>query len=393
MPDTRRAFRPVLSAAVGLLLGLCITPANAQHSTHEENKSARPWRDALERVERKLDNALDRLTGADRTLSPQAGLFVPADASPEAAAAHPMKWRPLTDAETVPGRAVLLVHGLDEAGDIWSELAPALVESGHAVIRFEYPNDQRIDASTSLLLEHLRAAKAEGLDEVAVVAHSMGGLVSFNALTRDDGYAGEVTDPADLPSVTRFVAVGTPWNGSGWARLQAMGEVHEQVSRLLAESSLDLRTLLQYRRDGSGQAGDDLLPGSVFLTEIQDRPWPAGLPLTVIAGKITNPDPATYDSLGESAILRELLGPAELEHFVASLREATEDLGDGVVSLQSASGRATDDFQVYPVNHRALLRASPIDFLTGTIPDGPPAIPVILDRLANDQARASMPED
>ncbi len=382
--------------AIVIAATVCLAAIAAPLCAQSQDDPPTPWRDALERVEDNLDDIFDSVTGLHRVPPPQVGLFVPASPAPEDAAAPPAEWTPLLDehaARPLPPRMVLLVHGLDEAGDIWTELAPALVNAGHKVVRFEYPNDQRIHASAELLLEHLRAARAAGLEEIAVVAHSMGGLVTFDALTRSDGYAGNVNTPTtpntnttthDLPRVTHFFAIGTPWNGSPWAKLQAIGEAHEQVSRVLAGDSFDIRPMLQYRRDGSGQAGDDLLPDSDLITELRARPWPDNLPLTIVAGKITNPDPATFDSIADSQLLRELLGPDRLAALVADFRAATEDLGDGVVSLTSAFARQTDDTHVFPVNHRALLHNSPIDFITGQAPQGPPAIPIILERLKHD---------
>ena len=53
------------------------------------------------------------------------------------------------------GRVVMLVHGLDEPGGIWDQLAPALVADGHTVVRFEYANDQAIAISAGDLIEAL----------------------------------------------------------------------------------------------------------------------------------------------------------------------------------------------------------------------------------------------
>lgn len=384
MPRLPAIFSTALLNLVAVLwLAVVASPCAAQ----ARDDAPTPWRDALDRVETNLDEIFDAVAGLNRVPPPQVGLYVPAGPATEDAAAPPAAWVPLLGEHATqrpPRRMVLLVHGLDEAGDIWTELAPALVNAGHDVVRFEYPNDQRIHASAELLLRSLRDARAAGLEEIAVVAHSMGGLVTFDALSRPDGYAGNVSSPADLPRVSHFFSIGTPWNGSPWATLQAIGEAHEQVTRVLAGDSFDIRPMLRYRRDGSGQAGDDLLPDSDLIAELRARPWPDNLPLTIVAGKITNPDPATYDSIADSQILRELLGSDRVAALVADFRAATEDLGDGVVSLTSAFGRQTDDTHVFPVNHRALLHNSPIDFITGQAPQGPPAIPIILDRLKDD---------
>ena len=344
------------------------------------------WREAVTRLEERLDEAFGELTWTEQVAEPVNGIFVPSADTPEAARALPSNWTPLADVDDVPPRLVLLVHGLDEPGDIWSDLAEALVGDGRAIARFEYPNDQRVHDSAALMLEQLRAARAAGVEEITIVAHSMGGLVSFDALTREDGYAGNARAPEDYPRVVRFVAVGTPWEGSPWAKLRAAAEVREQITRWLMDEDWDIRPLLNYRRDGVGQAGKDLEPGSPLVTELAERPWPEGLPLTALAGQISRPDPGRLEKLEDSRILRELLGAEPLGELVADLRRASEEFGDGVVSVESALSRETKDAHVFEVNHRALVRRSPLDPITGQEADGPPGIAIILDRVGADLA-------
>jgi hypothetical protein len=50
-------------------------------------------------------------------------------------------WGPLP--ERTPARLVLLVHGMDEPGGIWDDLAPALAAAGHAVARRSTPTTSR----------------------------------------------------------------------------------------------------------------------------------------------------------------------------------------------------------------------------------------------------------
>jgi pimeloyl-ACP methyl ester carboxylesterase len=382
MSDRRARFLLRGAAAFLLAFPACGNAQSQPGGTPPPSRTT--WRDAVEQLEGHLDRAFGELTWTEQTTEPLVGIFVPSDDSPEAARALPEQWTPLAEAPAVPTRVVLLVHGLDEPGDIWCDLAEALARDGHAVARFEYPNDQRVHDSGAAMVEHLRAARAAGVEEVTIVAHSMGGLVSFDALTREDGYAGAVRPAGSLPRVTRFVAVGTPWEGSAWAPLRAAAEIREQITRWVRDESWDIRPMLNYRRDGVGQAGQDLAPGSALILELATRPWPEGLPLTVLAGQITRPDPGTLDTLGDSKLLRELLGPGPLDRITADLRRASEELGDGVVSLQSALARETEDAWVFEVNHRALVRRSPVDFLTGQEPGGPPGIAIILDRLKAD---------
>jgi len=365
-----------------LLLPFCLALILSGLAGCDRSDDPPSWREAMQQFEDRLDETFGELTWTEQDAEPLVGIFVPADDSPEAAGALPSDWQPLVEKLPAPRRLVLLVHGLDEPGDIWADLAPAIVEAGHAVARFEYPNDQRVHDSAALMLEHLRVARAAGVEEIVIVAHSMGGLVSFDALTRTDGYAGDPSGSGPFPRITRFIAVGTPWEGSPWAPLRAAAEIREQVTRWLMEESWDIRPVLNYRNDGSGQAGQDLTPGSALLTELASRPWPAGLPLTILAGQIARPDPDNLDQLENSTLLRQVLGQEQLEALLTDLRQASEELGDGVVSVQSALARPTDDVHIFEVNHRALIRRSPVDWLTGQDPEGPPGIPIILERIA-----------
>lgn len=374
---------PGPTALAAAVIGACLLAPAAAAQERE-----RPtWREVLQRFEGRLDEALDRVARVDESAAPLVGIYFPPGPAPDDAAALPNLWRPLAERADVPRRLVLLVHGLDEPGDIWVDLAPALVEAGHDVARFEYPNDQRVHASAAQLLESLRRARAAGVEEVVLIGHSMGGLVSFDALTREDGYAGLVAGGDTLPRVERLIAVGVPWEGSPWASLRAAAEVREQVQRWFMDKSWSLAPLLDYRRDGRGQAGDDLAPGSALITELRARPMPEGLALTTLAGRIAAAEPPDLAWLRESKLARRMVGDEQLDELVERLQRPGRMVGDGAVPLESALARAGEDAAVFEVNHRALIRRSPVDFLTGTVGDRPPGIDVILARLAQARER------
>jgi len=376
-----------------LTLATLLAAAFCPGALGQQDDHANPWRQALQRFELRLDALLDDLASLDERPEAPVGILVPPGPAPDEARALPAAWTSLAAIDEPPRRLVLLVHGLDEPGDIWCDLAPALVEAGHAVSRFEYPNDQRVHLSAAQLLESLDRARDAGVEEIAIIGHSMGGLVAFDALTREDGYAGDISGTAHLPRVTRLIAVGTPWRGSPWSRLRAAAEVREQVQRWLMDESWDVRPLLDYRRDGKGQAGDDLAEGSDLIRALGQRPTPEGLPLTIIAGRIAPAGPDDLAWLEQSRIVRELFSEEDLAEFIADIAETTQTLGDGAVPLDSALARETDDVAVFEVNHRALIRHSPLDFLTGSTDGGPPGIAVILERLARDEPYEPDPPD
>ena len=251
-------------------------------------------------------------------------------------------WSPSTPES--PDRLIVLIHGLDEPGEIWNELAPQLHAAGYRVARFEYPNDQAIADSASLLIHHLELLRSAGTGHVSIVAHSMGGLVARDALTRPG------IDPSLRPAVDRLITVGTPNHGSSWARGRIVGEARERAVRLY-DRARHGRTLFPdtATSDSAGQAGTDLLPGSAYLRELNARPLP-GTPITLIYAAISN---------------------------AAGL--ATDALGDGVVPVDSAQLDGVTDVVALEATHRSMLRT-----LVHT-PDPnnpPPAFPTIFQRLA-----------
>jgi len=170
-------------------------------------------------------------------------------------ASCPGSWRRTTpaDAAAADGPLTLLVHGLDEPGGVWNDVAPALAQAGLALVRFDYPDDQPLLDSASALRRTLSLLAHEGVKEVRVAAHSMGGLVAWGALQR------RADDAAPLPCVRTLVLVATPLWGSPWAHLRPFAEARDIVASLWTCS------VPAPFADGAGQASLDLAPFSDAL--------------------------------------------------------------------------------------------------------------------------------
>ena len=166
---------------------------------------------------------------------------------------------------------VVLVHGLDDPGRVWMTLRPVLLQNGVTVAQFEYPNDQPIEESTRLMADELLKLKEAGVGRVSIVAHSMGGLVSRHLLTDPRWYNGRGHGHDGYPDVERLIMVGTPHHGSQMARLRLAAEVRDQVVRICSGEGLLFGAIF----DGAGEAKLDLLPGSAFLTTLNNRGEPA----------------------------------------------------------------------------------------------------------------------
>jgi pimeloyl-ACP methyl ester carboxylesterase len=272
---------------------------------------------------------------------------------------HGHHWEPADRAKA--DRTVLLVHGLDEPGRIWDDLAPAIGREGLEVLRFDYPNDQPIRDSADLLERAVGGVLRSG-GRLDVVAHSMGGLLARDLLTRPG--AGWARD-----AVGRLITAGTPNAGSPLARTRWLAEVREQLARWV-DSPGWMPPGSASPRGVRGGAGADLMPGSPYLTELNARGLPQGPTITVIYGH-------WWPTLPPEA---------SMGHAIISA------LGDGVVSLASAILPGVADHVRLAGNHRTMLRrlcpGAVLRARTGRAPAGqdPPAIPVILDRLRRPRA-------
>ena len=263
---------------------------------------------------------------------------------------------------------VILVHGLDEPGDIWDELIPELIAANQTPLVFLYPNDQAVVKSAELLAKELGSLPAKNIKAVSIIAHSMGGLVSREVLTNPamTGY----------PKVQRLITVGTPHHGSNLAHFQFVGELRDQVVRMFSGNGVLFGSVF----DGAGEAKIDLLPESTFLKTLNARPLPDNVKMTSIIGIAS---PVTIDAIRdfETKFSEQLNveGKEQVSQIRQTLEDLVEGLGDGCVPVNSAHLQGVTDEVILEANHRTLLRTVPL------ISHGkPPAIDVIVDRLAEN---------
>lgn len=261
---------------------------------------------------------------------------------------------------------VILIHGLDEPGIIWDDLAPAAAEAGFEVWELRYPNDQGIDRSAAFLAQHWGALPDDR--PVILIGHSMGGLLAREFVTRWRHPVGEPAKIEGAP-VGGVLMVGTPNQGSDWARLRIWLELREHFE----DAQRRRFSLFAGLRDGLGEAKIDLRPGSEFLQALNARPWPASVPRAIIGARLVEPPKQLIASLDAAAaeVGSETLG----EQLHAWFDGLGDGLGDGAVSVESL--RLDDGPEPTIVNgaHRTMLRRLFADDPT------PPAIAPIIDQL------------
>ncbi len=282
---------------------------------------------------------------------------------------------------------VVLVHGLDEPGDVWAELSPALFDAGYAVVRFDYPNDQAIGESGAAMFEAMHRVRERGVERVDIVGHSMGGLVTQEMLTAEGMYAGSAW-VSGAPRVGRVVAVGTPFHGSALAQFQAVGEVRDQVVRCFERAGGDPRALLGFLYDGRGEAGDDLMPGSEYLRGVSGRSISGEIAVTSVVGRALPVDGVSVGDALRDSWVSWALGDDGVGAIARAADRVADRIGDGAVTESSACGVMCGDEVVVCANHRSLLRRGGMSGAMASVlgvPSGePPAIAVILDRLSGD---------
>ncbi|MEN8233592.1 MAG: alpha/beta hydrolase [Actinomycetota bacterium] len=215
----------------------------------------------------------------------------PVIVGPELAAAFP----------SVTGRLVVLVHGLVETERCWhgTETEPGLAQAleAHAAltpVSIRYNSGLRVSDNGSRLASLLEEVHSEWpvpVESIALVGHSMGGLIARSACE-----AGRTAGHRWIEDVGDIVTVGAPHQGSPLEKLanaSAWGLGVAPETRPLSDfvngrsvGIKDLRFGAIVEDDWSGVDPDALLRDTVG-----DHPLPSGIDHHFVAGVVTS-DPS-----------------------------------------------------------------------------------------------------
>jgi pimeloyl-ACP methyl ester carboxylesterase len=132
---------------------------------------------------------------------------------------------------------VLLLHGIGRSKDAFAPMQRALREAGYEAHGVNYPSTLRSLDDHAQQVEQL-LDRAEGVEQLSIVAHSMGGIVSRVLMARKGAWRRRI-------DVHRIVMIGTPNQGSRLASVLA--------ERVPGASSVGGPAFDQIRTDGSGQ--------------------------------------------------------------------------------------------------------------------------------------------
>lgn len=159
--------------------------------------------------------------------------------------------------------AVILVGGIHDTYEYFNDWAASAGGPDSQVLGFDHNHQSSTMAEgASMLAEAIRQLHEQGVEDVQVVAHSMGGLVSKAALNE----LAETGEAQEYGSI-ELHALGTPWGGFALADLPGTSTFGPMV--------------------GYPMAGE-MSPGSDFLRELSQPEWPSNMGFTVYQGTADN---------------------------------------------------------------------------------------------------------
>jgi pimeloyl-ACP methyl ester carboxylesterase len=242
---------------------------------------------------------------------------------------------------------VVLIHGFNSTAAHNAPIMAPVHAAGFPAGSFSYPNDWSLADSAALLSRQLKAfAKAHPERKIALVTHSMGGLVA-RACVEDPQL-----DPGD---VTRLVMVAPPSHGTLMAHTAIGADLWEHwLARRDGDGWSRWRDSIV---DGLGEAADDLVPGSPFLKKLNARPRNPRVRYSIFLGTRS---PLSADDMiyvrwtlhrAGSRVegLRHFVNP--LDRIVSDMDEVVDGKGDGVVAVKRGRLDGVTDVALLPFDH------------------------------------------
>jgi pimeloyl-ACP methyl ester carboxylesterase len=241
---------------------------------------------------------------------------------------------------------VVLIHGLNSSAESNAPILIPVRAAGYPAAVFAYPNDWDLTDSATFLSKHLKEfAAANPKTSVAIVTHSMGGLIARAC----------VEDPTlDPGNVTRLVMIAPPSQGSLIAHVGFASDIWEHgIARRDGSAWRRLRDSVV---DGLGEATADLVPGSPFLTRLNARERNPKVRYAIFLGThaaVNQTELGLVRRLLATSIRSEGLGAyaESADTLVAEMEEVVEGKGDGVVAVKRGRLPGVDDVVEMPFDH------------------------------------------
>ena len=242
---------------------------------------------------------------------------------------------------------VILVHGFNSTPERNAALMEPIRAAGYPCASFAYPNDWDLRETSALLSRQLKTFAVEHpSQEIALVTHSMGGLVARACVENSE------LDPSN---VTRLVMIAPPSHGTLMAHLAIATDVWEHwIGRVDGGCWTRCRDSVI---DGLGEAADDMVPGSPFLTELNARPRNPNIRYAVFLGTGASVSQdemdwmrtALQETSGRCPGIRGCSG--KLDDLLSDMEEIVDGKGDGIVALKRGRLDGVEDVVILPFGH------------------------------------------
>ncbi len=273
---------------------------------------------------------------------------------------------------------ICLIHGLNSSSAGYVHVVPLLEAAGYGIVVYDYPYNRRLDESCAAFKRDWAAFRRETQDRLpwAIVAHSMGALLARSLIEDDSTWARDVSSLIMIAPVNQ---------GSQLAKVQTIMQLSKGLKAINGKDATKAMLSLS---DGLGQAAEDMLPGSTFLSTLNSRRRRAGVPYHILAGDrgfLTREGRAQLEGRLELVVRNAgvfgRLTKAATADLPDMLDELTDGKGDGCIAVERTRLEGVADHVTIHANHVELVRGPML------YPDpGPVAcMPIVLEWLKVDR--------
>ncbi len=241
---------------------------------------------------------------------------------------------------------VVIVHGFNSSPEQIGHFVTPIRREGFCCLAFRYPNDHRLAASAKLLSRELKRLHTQApRHQVAIVSHSMGGLVARAVIENPR------LDPG---CVRQLIMVAPPNHGTLLA--------HYALGTDLVEHGLARQGGNPWRRvqasfaDGLAEALEDLQPGSKFLRRLNARSRNPAVRYSILLGTGALVYQRELNQLSRAVRLLDRVPyvrrPAiRFANRIEDMEEVMAGKGDGVVAVRRGTLAGVEDTVVLAFNH------------------------------------------
>ena len=247
---------------------------------------------------------------------------------------------------------VIVVHGFDSSSLRFQTLVNAFQKVGLTSGIYSYPDDQPIADSAMQLSTDLKVLASEHPKRtIALVTHSMGGLVSRAV----------VEDPElDPGNITKLIMVAPPSHGSLLANFAFGLDILDHAFSKSQRG--DVSRFYAAVADGMHEAAVDLRPGSQFLRRLNARPRNPNIRYSIFLGtggrftqeRLENLRRQLKTAQRQSDVAG--LFTTKLDEILADLDEVVMGKGDGVVAVKRGRLEGVKDTVVLNFTHLVALQ-------------------------------------